>query len=71
MYPGRVIWHAFLLHGARTGAYDTVLDNILLIVPVVLAGAMVAVPRLLARLRARRQRDGRADRPTHHGDEPI
>ncbi len=65
-------WYTVLLHGGRTGAYDTALDTALLAVPVLLAGAMVAAPRIIGRLRARHQQQEQPpEHRSHHGDEPI
>lgn len=68
-----------LLHGARTGAGDTVLDTALLVLPLLLFGLMVFGPRLLAWYRDLKadprdtaaSKGTRPKRPGPHGGEPI
>jgi hypothetical protein len=68
-----------LLHGARTGTGDTVLDTVLLVLPLVLFALMVFGPRLLAWYRDLRTEPretevsgpARPERPGSHGGEPV
>ncbi len=67
-----------LLHGARTGTGDTVLDTVLLVLPLLLFALMVFGPRLLAWYRDLRAEPPEANtpstrrtRPGSHGDEPV
>lgn len=68
-----------LLHGARTGTADTVLDTVLLVLPLVLFALMVFGPRLLAWYRDLTREPPNADtpgpawseQPGPGGDEPV
>lgn len=68
-----------LLHGARTGTADAVLDTVLMVLPLVLFALMVCGSRLLAWYRDLRAEPhdtdlsglARPERPGSHGGEPV